>query len=99
MTSESRRDFLKMAGAAAGGAAALSMFPPVIRDALAIPAHNATRSIKDVEHVVILMQENRSFDNYFGTFPGVRGFGDRFTIPLANGRRITWMRRRATPSA
>ncbi|MGF6228433.1 phospholipase C [Inquilinus ginsengisoli] len=88
MTSESRRDFLKMAGAAAGGAAALSMFPPVIRDALAIPAHNATRSIKDVEHVVILMQENRSFDNYFGTFPGVRGFGDRFTIPLANGRSV-----------
>ncbi|HEY9343666.1 MAG TPA: phospholipase C, phosphocholine-specific [Inquilinus sp.] len=88
MTSESRRDFLKMAGAAAGGAAALSMFPPVIRDALAIPAHNATRSIKDVEHVVILMQENRSFDNYFGTFPGVRGFGDRFTIPLANGRTV-----------
>jgi phospholipase C len=74
MASESRRDFLKMAGAAAGGAAALSMFPPVIRDALAIPAHNATRSIRDVEHVVILMQENRSFDNYFGTFPGVRGF-------------------------
>ncbi|MGO4611418.1 alkaline phosphatase family protein, partial [Variovorax sp. 2RAF20] len=43
----------------------------------------ATRSIRDVEHVVILMQENRSFDNYFGTLKGVRGFGDRFPIPLA----------------
>ena len=34
-------------------------------------------SLKDIEHIVILMQENRSFDQYFGTFPGVRGFGDR----------------------
>ena len=55
MASENRRDFLKMAGASAGGAAALAMFPPVIREALAIPANNATRSIQDVEHVVILM--------------------------------------------
>ncbi|MGO1075217.1 phosphocholine-specific phospholipase C [Inquilinus sp. CA228] len=88
MTSDSRRDFLKMAGAAAGGAAALAAFPPVIRQALAIPANNATRSIKDVEHVVVLMQENRSFDHYFGTFTGVRGFGDRFTIPLPGGRSV-----------
>lgn len=29
-----------------------------------------------IEHVVILMQENRSFDHYFGTYKGVRGFGD-----------------------
>ncbi len=43
----------------------------------------------DVEHVVILMQENRSFDHYFGTFPGVRGFSDRFTIPLP-GQRTVW---------
>ena len=32
--------------------------------------------ITDIEHVVILMQENRSFDHYFGTLSGVRGFGD-----------------------
>ena len=29
-----------------------------------------------IEHVVLLMQENRSFDHYFGTMPGVRGFND-----------------------
>ncbi len=29
-----------------------------------------------VEHVVMLMQENRSFDHYFGTYRGVRGFDD-----------------------
>ncbi|BCT33570.1 phospholipase C, phosphocholine-specific [Pseudomonas protegens] len=38
---------------------------------------------------MILMQENRSFDHYFGTFPGVRGFSDRFTIPLP-GQRTVW---------
>ena len=87
MTNSSRRQFLKLAGtgAAATGLAAL---PPSIRRALAIPANNATGSIRDVQHVVILMQENRSFDNYFGTFKGVRGFGDRFPIPTAGGRTV-----------
>ncbi len=33
-------------------------------------------SLKDIEHVIIFMQENRSFDHYFGTLSGVRGFGD-----------------------
>jgi phospholipase C len=62
------------------------MIPGVIRRALAINAHNASKSIQDVGHIVVLMQENRSFDHYFDTFPGVRGFGDRFTVPLPNGR-------------
>ncbi|MDD3446782.1 MAG: phospholipase C, phosphocholine-specific [Zavarzinia sp.] len=79
MTDTNRRQFLKSAAALAGAAA---VFPESIRRALAIPANNATRSILDVGHVVILMQENRSFDQYFGTMAGVRGFGDRFPIPL-----------------
>jgi phospholipase C len=33
-------------------------------------------SLGDIEHVVLLMQENRSFDHYFGTMSGVRGFDD-----------------------
>ena len=33
-------------------------------------------SLSDVKHIVILMQENRSFDHYFGTMSGVRGFSD-----------------------
>jgi len=32
--------------------------------------------ITDIEHVVILTQENRSFDHYFGSYRGVRGFSD-----------------------
>jgi phospholipase C len=38
-----------------------------------------------IKHVVILMQENRSFDHYFGTLQGVRGFGDKATILLSGG--------------
>jgi phospholipase C len=34
---------------------------------------------------MIVMQENRSFDHYFGTMRGVRGFGDRSTITLPGG--------------
>jgi len=40
----------------------------------AAPRHG---TLKDIEHVVILIQENRSFDHYFGTYSGVRGFGDK----------------------
>jgi phospholipase C len=40
-----------------------------------------------VKHVVILMQENRSFDHYFGALKGVRGFADRSTIMLPGGSR------------
>ncbi|HOB67251.1 phospholipase C, phosphocholine-specific [Ottowia sp.] len=79
-----RRQFIQ----AAAALGALSAYPESIRRALAIPAYNASGTIKDVAHVVILMQENRSFDNYFGTLAGVRGFGDRFTIPLPRGRTV-----------
>ena len=64
------------------------MIPQSIRDALAMPASSVSGSINDVQHVVILMQENRSFDHYFGTLHGVRGFGDRFTVPLPNSRTV-----------
>jgi phospholipase C len=85
MIDSSKRKFLRQSAISSASVAALSLFPPSIRRALAIPANNATGTIKDVEHVVILMQENRSFDHYFGTLPGVRGFGDRFKIPVPNG--------------
>jgi phospholipase C len=79
-----RRDFLKVVGAM-GAAASM---PASIERALALPAKRRTGTIKDVKHVVILMQENRSFDHYFGTMKGVRGFGDRHTVPLPGGRSI-----------
>lgn len=66
----------------------MGTLPIGIRNALAIPANDATRSIDDIEHIVILMQENRSFDHYFGTLRGVRGFGDRRAITLPNGKPV-----------
>ena len=59
-----------------------------IQKALAIPAARVHGTIEDVQHVVILMQENRSFDHYFGTMNGVRGFGDRNVIQLASGKPV-----------
>ena len=68
-------------------AAAIALSPAIAR-AQAINARSKTGTIQDVEHIVILMQENRSFDHYFGTMNGVRGFGDRFPIPLPGGRTV-----------
>jgi phospholipase C len=82
---EGRRGLLKLAAGAAAGAGAL---PPAIAQALALPASGKTGTIQDVEHVVILMQENRSFDHYFGTLRGVRGFGDPRPIKLPSGRSV-----------
>ena len=78
-----RRQFLNHAASQAGAAAALSMFPPAIRQALAVEPARVTGTIQDVAHIVVLMQENRSFDHYFGSLQGVRGFADRWAIPLA----------------
>ncbi|MCF3963122.1 alkaline phosphatase family protein [Streptomyces fuscigenes] len=61
--------------------------PSNVRKALAATPSAAGRrgSLKDVEHVVLLMQENRSFDHYFGTLSGVRGFDDPKAVRLPNG--------------
>ena len=76
-----RRSFLQLLGTGAAAAA----FPDSIARALAIPANHRTGTIADVEHIVILMQENRSFDHYFGTLRGVRGYGDPRAVNLPNG--------------
>ncbi|HET6914688.1 MAG TPA: alkaline phosphatase family protein, partial [Acidimicrobiales bacterium] len=67
----SRRRFLTLAGATAG---ALAVPELLVEKALSVEA--AGGSLKDIKHVVILMQENRSFDHYFGTMANVRGFRD-----------------------
>jgi phospholipase C len=79
-----RREFLKLLSTAA----AASAFPASISRALAIPANHRTGSINDVEHIVILMQENRSFDHYFGTLRGVRGFRDPRAVKLPSGKSV-----------
>src|SRR5271170_5118412 len=80
-----RRTFLQLA---AGAALSASALPPGVAKALELPANNATGTIRDVEHVVILMQENRSFDHYFGTLQGVRGLNDPRAVTLPNGNPV-----------
>ncbi|HEX3928759.1 MAG TPA: alkaline phosphatase family protein [Gemmatimonadales bacterium] len=45
-------------------------------------------SLRDIKHLVVLMQENRSFDHYFGTMAGVRGFDDPHALKLDGGRSV-----------
>jgi len=52
--------------------------PASVRKAIAQPS--AASGLGEVRHVVLYMQENRSFDHYFGTLNGVRGFGDRTAV-------------------
>jgi phospholipase C len=89
-----RRRFLQYAAAVSGTAAAVTTGLDVAgpaqhsRAAALVSPKHLTRSIKDLKHVVILMQENRSFDHYFGTLSGVRGFGDKQILTYQDGRTI-----------
>jgi phospholipase C len=86
---DTRREFLKKASLLSGGAGLMQMLPPSIAKALAIdPAIGSTW--KDAEHVVLLMQENRSFDHAYGSLQGVRGFNDPRAIRLPN-KNLVWL--------
>ncbi|MGV9428523.1 alkaline phosphatase family protein [Streptomyces sp. NPDC003656] len=86
MAELTRRRVLGSAGAL-GAAAAISLLPPSVQKAVA--ADRPRRgSLRDIEHVVMLMQENRSFDHYFGTLSGVRGFADRHALTLDDGNSV-----------
>jgi phospholipase C len=79
-----RRERRRILQAMSAGALAAA-FPASIKRALAIAPNRRTGTIADIEHIVFLMQENRSFDHYFGTLQGVRGFGDPRAVTLPNG--------------
>ncbi|HVA08988.1 MAG TPA: alkaline phosphatase family protein [Acidimicrobiales bacterium] len=75
----SRRNLLKgglaLGAAGVAGTGLSSSAGAALERAMSVTApSNAT--LRDIKHVVILMQENRSFDHYFGTMSGVRGFSD-----------------------
>src|SRR4051812_32568157 len=79
----------RLLGSAAGAAAAAAagLMPPNLRKVLA-QAPASPGSFADIKHVVMLMQENRSFDHYFGTMAGVRGFDDPNAMKLPNGKSV-----------
>ncbi|GAA0626859.1 phospholipase C, phosphocholine-specific [Kutzneria viridogrisea] len=78
-----RRRFIGGVAGTVAAAGALGSLAPGMAEALAQPRLRGR--IEDVEHVVVLMQENRSFDHYYGTMSGVRGFGDRSAVVQPNG--------------
>ncbi|MBD1433196.1 phospholipase C, phosphocholine-specific [Sphingobacterium sp. DN00404] len=82
-----RRDFLKKALLLTGMAGIEQTIPAAIQRALAIEPMPGS-SFMDAEHIVILMQENRSFDHGFGSLNGIRGFNDPRYIKLPNGNPI-----------
>jgi len=91
-----RRRFLQATalGSAAAAAAAVGLTggpaaaSTASRAAAKALPHGFSGTIADLKHVVILMQENRSFDHYFGTLRGVRGFGDKQVLTYQNGNDI-----------
>lgn len=86
---DSRRDFIKKASMLAAGMA----FPASILKAMEINP-SAGSTFWDAEHVVILMQENRSFDHAYGTLKGVRGYNDPRAITLPNSNKV-WLQTNA----
>src|ERR1700729_2420897 len=91
----SRRRFLQYTGLPIAAAAAVGATGGCTRASVRGAATGAkalpkgwSGTIADVKHVVILMQENRSFDHYFGTLSGVRGFGDKQALTYQNGTSI-----------
>lgn len=86
---ENRREFLKKTALLSGAVALSGSLPASIQRALAInPVIGST--YLDAEHVVILMQENRSFDHCFGSLRGVRGFNDPRAITLPD-KNLVWL--------
>ena len=62
-----------------GGTVATSAGPPT----RPVPAMRA--GLEKIQHFVFIMQENRSFDSYFGTYPGANGIPAGVTVPDPNG--------------
>ncbi|MGH9606229.1 MAG: phosphocholine-specific phospholipase C [Terracidiphilus sp.] len=84
---QTRRDFLKLAALLSGAAGVSGFIPDSIQHAYAIAPEPGSTWL-DAEHIVILMQENRSFDHALGMLQGVRGFNDPRAIRLPNGNSV-----------
>jgi phospholipase C len=81
-----RRGFLSNVARLTAGAYGASLLPQSVERALATPFRRGT--FADIKHVVLLMQENRSFDHYFGTMAGVRGFSDPAALKGQDGKSV-----------
>ena len=82
-----RRAFIKQAALLSGGVSLWNSLPASIQKAFAINPEPGT-TFRDAEHIVFLMQENRSFDHCYGTLQGVRGFNDPRAITLPDRNKV-----------
>ncbi|HTS21070.1 MAG TPA: alkaline phosphatase family protein [Casimicrobiaceae bacterium] len=89
MSAFTRRDFLQAAGALSASAA-LASCADMLRT-------EPASKLSDIDHIIILMKENRSFDHYFGTLAGVRGYDDADALMLASGRSVFYQPDEANP--
>src|SRR5665213_1842063 len=89
---DTRREFLRKA-MLFSGVAGMATIPPSILKSLSINPGEGTTYL-DAEHIVLLMQENRSFDHAFGTLRGVRGFNDPRAITLPDANKV-WLQKNA----
>ena len=90
---DSRREFLKKAALLSSGASLWSALPQSIQKALEINPQQGSTYL-DAEHIVVLMQENRSFDHALGALRGVRGFNDPRAIRQPNNN-LVWLQSNA----
>ena len=88
MAGLTRRRLLAAAASSAAVATAAALLPPNVRREIVTPPPSRRASLRDIRHVVLLMQENRSFDHYFGTLAGVRGFADANALWLPDGASV-----------
>lgn len=95
----SRRRFLQMTAAAAATGTVLSACTSSDGGSAVTTTRKAKPkgSINDIDHVVIFFQENRSFDQLYGTRKGVRGFGDPDVLTLPNGKPIWYQPSKSNP--
>nr|AGU10883.1 Phosphoesterase family [uncultured organism] len=82
-----RRRLLTGLGQTAALSAASALLPANLQKLMA-QGLRRSGSIRDIKHVVLLMQENRSFDHYFGSLAGVRGFNDPNALTLSTGKSV-----------
>jgi phospholipase C len=81
-----RREFFRAAAALTGTAFPQHLIAAIDRAAAVEPEPGS--SVLDAEHVVVLMQENRSFDHLYGSLRGVRGFNDPRVVTLPDGNPV-----------
>src|SRR6266446_10320466 len=73
-----RRELLKLGAATVvAELASFSLHGCAGGSAISPPLPSVCSKLTDIEHVVIFIQENRSFDHYFGSYRAVRGFSDQ----------------------